>query len=234
MSLLGAASEVTMAIPASTVSAGLRPAAASSLRTGLLTLLAGGASGLVAGGILGRLGMRLLALTSPEIAQGRLTDDAARVGQFTLSGSATLAVSLSVFGAILGLAYLLVRRVLPASRSRRIAGTALLTGAVGGALLIHDHPSFDYTILQPTWLAVLLFLAVPATYGALLAYLVESFARPDPPRFSGPMSRLWHGRAVTVAGTAAYWAFVAWGAYNVGADVVSLATDGASGAPFTV
>ena len=143
-------------------------------------------------------------------------------------------MSLAVAGAFLAPAYLLVRRVLPASRSRRIAGAALITGAVGGALLIHDHPSFDYSILQPTWLAVLLFVAVPAAYGALLAYLVESFARPDPPRFPGPVSRLWHGRAVTVAGTVAYWAVVAWGAYNIGSDVVSLAADAASGAPLTI
>jgi uncharacterized membrane protein len=223
-----------MAIPAPRAPSRVHPAAASALRTGAVTVLAGGASGLVAGGILGRLGMRLLALTSPDVAQGRLTDDAARVGRFTLGGSLTLALALAMAGAVLGLAYLLLRRVLPASRSQRIAGSALLAGAVGGSLLIHDHPSFDYSILQPTWLAVLLFIAVPATYGALLAYLVESFAEPDPPRFAGPVSRLWHSTAVTVAGTTAYWVLLAWGAYNIGADIVSLATDSASGAPFTI
>lgn len=223
-----------MAITVSTFRAPDHAAMVAALRTTIVTVVAGGASGLVAGGILGRLGMRLLALTSPSIAQGRLTDDAARVGQFTPGGSAGLALGLAAAGAVLAPAYLLMRRVLPASRAMRVGGSALLTGAVGGALLVHDHPSFDYSILEPAWLAVLLFVAVPATYGALLAYLVESFTRPDPPRFPGLVSRLWHGRVVTVAGTAAYWAFVAWGVYNIGADVVSLATDTPSGAPLTI
>ena len=64
--------------------------------------------------------MRLLALTSPEIAQGRLTDDAARVGQFTLGGSVGLGLALAVAGAILGIGYVPLRRALPESRSARI------------------------------------------------------------------------------------------------------------------
>jgi hypothetical protein len=206
----------------------------AGLRTTVVTVAAGGVSGLVAGGILGRMGMRLLAVTSPAIAQGRLTDDAARVGQFTLGGSVGLALALAVVGAVLSPTYLLVRRVLPSRRGLRIGGSALITGAVGGALLVHDHPSFDYTILQPTWLAVSLFVAVPATYGALLSAFVEAFAAKDPPRLPGLASRLWRGRAVTITGTLAYWAFVAWGVYNIGADVISLASDTASGAPLTL
>jgi hypothetical protein len=223
-----------MAATAPTLPASLPSAAAAALRTALVTVVAGGASGLVAGGILGRLGMRLLALTSPAIAQGRLTDDAARVGQFTMVGSVGLALNLAVAGAVLSVGYPLVRRVLPAARPLRIGGSALVTGAVGGALLVHDHPSFDYSILQPTWLAVALFVAVPTAYGALLAAAVESFAAKDPPRFPGPASRLWHGRIVTVVGTLAYWSLVAWGAYNIAADVISLASDAPSGAPFTI
>ena len=49
------------------------------------------------------------------------------------------------------------------------------------------------------------------------------YAAPDPPRFAGPLSRLWHGRAVTVLGIRRYWSLVAWGVYNIGTDVVSLA-----------
>jgi hypothetical protein len=206
----------------------------AALRTLVVTTVAGGVSGFLAGGIGGRLAMRLLALTSPDIAQGRLTDDAARVGEFTLGGSFGLALALGIIGAILGLGYLLVRRVLPSSPTARIARTALLTAAVGGAVLIHDHPSFDYSILAPTWLAVVLFMAIPGLYGAALAFLVERYAAPDPPRFPGPLSRLWHTRAVTRLGSAAYWIVVAWGVYNIGTDVASLVSDSASSAPFTV
>jgi hypothetical protein len=206
----------------------------AALRTFAVTAIAGGVSGFLAGGIGGRLAMRLLALTSPDIAQGRLTDDAARVGAFTLGGSFGLALALGMAGAILGMGYLLVRRVLPESRTARIARTTLLTASVGGAVLIHDHPSFDYSILAPAWLAVVLFIGIPGLYGAALAFLVERYVAPDPPRFPGPMSRLWHARAVTRLGSAAYWIVVAWGVYNIGADVASLVSDSASSAPFTV
>lgn len=211
-----------------------RLAGRAALRTLVVCVIAGGVSGFIVGGIGSRLAMRLLALTSPEIAQGRLTDDGARVGQFTLAGSISLAVALGVLGAVYGMGYLLVRRALPTSRTARIRRAALLTAAIGGALLVHDHPSFDYSILQPAWLAVALFIAIPGLYGAAVAYLVERYAAPDPPRFAGPLSRFWHGRAVTLLGAAVYWIVVAWGIYSIGTDVVSLASDSASGAPFTI
>lgn len=211
-----------------------RAAGLAAVRTVAVAALAGAVSGFLAGGIVGRLAMRLLALTSPEIAQGRLTDDAARVGQFTLGGSVGLGLALAVVGAILGIGYVPLRRALPDARSARIGRTALLTAAIGGALLVHDHPSFDYSILQPAWLAVVLFIAIPGFYGAGLAFLVERYAAPDPPRFAGPLSRMWHGRAATVLGSAVYWSLVAWGIYNISADVLSLGADSASDAPFTV
>ena len=123
-----------MAVTAPALPTRGHPAVAAVLRTTLVTVVAGGVSGLVAGGILARLAMRLLALTSPQIAQGRLTDDAARVGQFTLSGSVGLALGLAVVGAVLSPASLLVRRVLPASRSLRItpAGDRRYGGAGAG------------------------------------------------------------------------------------------------------
>lgn len=207
----------------------------AATQTTIVALAAAAVSGLLVGGVLGRLAMRLLALTSPDIAQGRLTDDAARVGAFSLSGSVTLAIALTVFSALLvGPAYLLARRILPSRRRDRIACFALLTGLVGGALFVHDHPSFDYTILQPTWLAVSLFVAVPAGVGALTAFLTELVVPPPRPQFPGPLGRWWRSRAVTVAGWTLYAVLIAWGAYNIGADIASLAGDAASGLPLTV
>ena len=206
-----------------------------ALRWAFTAILAAGISGFVVGGILGRGAMRILAVTSPPIAQGRLTDDAARVGQFTLSGSFGLAVAVGMGSALLvAPAYLLARRILPRSRWGRVGGMALATGAVGGALLVHDHPSFDYTILQPTWLAVAFFVAVPAGVGALTAFLTELLAPAPGPRLPGRLAHVWRGRAVTVVGTTVYWLIVAWGLYNIGADVLSLATDRASSAPWTL
>ncbi len=153
------------------------------LAGGLARTMGGGAvlgalSGLLVGGVLGRLAMRLLAVTSPISAQGRMTDDQALVGTISLSGTLGLAFVTTIAGALAGLIYLWVRRVLPPSRGGRVAGFGLFTGSVGGALFVHDHPSFDYTVLTPTWLAVLLFLALPLLYGLLVSWLVETLDRP--------------------------------------------------------
>ena len=138
----------------------------------------GALSGLLVGGVLGRLAMRLLAVTSPAWAQGRMTDDQALVGTISLRGTLGLAFVTTIAGALAGLVYLWVRRVLPTGRRGRVAGFGLFTGSVGGALFVHDHPSFDYTVLTPTWLAVLLFVALPLLYGVLVSWLVETLDRP--------------------------------------------------------
>lgn len=204
-----------------------------AIRSIAAALLAGAVAGFLVGGVLGRLAMRLLALTSPDIAQGRLTDDAARVGQFTLGGSLTLAIFLTVLGAVAGLVYLLVRRILPASRGLRVAGFALLTGTIAGAGLLHDHPSFDFHILQPTWLAVAMFLAIPAGVGAVAAWLTEVLSARDVPRFTGALPRLWRSAPITILGVTLYWVLVAWGAWGILADVTSMAADSPSTWPFT-
>ena len=81
---------------------------------------------------------------------------------------------------------------------------------------------------------MVLFIAMPAAYGAWSRTSWRRYAAPDPPRFAGALSRMWHGRAVTVLGSAVYWSLVAWGIYNIGTDVLSLGADSASDAPFTV
>ncbi len=211
-----------------------RSAVAAAVRSVTASILAGAVSGVIVGGGLGRLAMRVLALTSPEIAQGRLTDDSARVGEFTVAGSVALAVALGVVGAVLGSTYPLVRRFLPASRLGRVAGFALLTGVLGGALLVHDHPSFDYTVLQPTWLAVALFVLVPTLWGALTAGLVELVASSPGVNDGAPRSGMWNSALVTTTGTVAYWVLVAWGLYGISTDVWSLATDHAAAVPFSL
>ena len=158
-------------------------APARALARTLARTLAGGAvcgalAGFLVGGVLGRLAMRLLAATSPAYAQGQITDDRAVVGDITLGGTIGLALFVTVLGAVGGLIYLWVRRVLPPLRRARVLGFGLFTGTVGGALFVHDHPSFDYTVLTPTWLAVLLFIALPLLFGLAVAGLVETVDRP--------------------------------------------------------
>jgi hypothetical protein len=154
----------------------------------------GALSGLLVGGVFGRLAMRLLAVTSPPWAQGRMTDDQALVGTISLSGTVGLALVTTIAGALAGLIFLWVRRVLPPTRRGRVAGFGLFTGSVGGALFVHDHPSFDYTVLTPTWLAVLLFVALPLAYGLLVSWLIETLDQ------AGGWLRRRPARLVTVLG----------------------------------
>jgi hypothetical protein len=140
--------------------------------------LGGGVAGLVVGGVLGRVVMRVLALTSPPSAQGVMTDDQFPVGSITLFGTANLLAATTSLGAVGGLLYLLARRVLPTSRPARSLLFALLAGAVGGALVVHDHSSTDFSVLRPEWLAVVAFVALPALYGAVVPLLVDRLDAP--------------------------------------------------------
>ncbi|GAA4288373.1 hypothetical protein [Georgenia daeguensis] len=244
---------------------GTRPAALAFWRTLAAGAVGGGLVGLLVGGVLGRLLMRLLAVTSPESAQGRLTDDIQPVGQISLGGTLQLLVTTVALGAIAGLVYLWVRRVLPPSGRGRRGLFALFVGTVGGAFLVHDHSSFDYSVLQPEWLAVVSFVTVPTLFGLLAPSVVDrledGWARRAPAWLvlglgavalnlalvvvalpvviafglsrSETAVRFWRSHAVTVAGRVLFVLMVAWGLYGITADVVSIATDVPSRAPFT-
>jgi uncharacterized membrane protein len=92
------------------------------------------------------------------------------MGRVTLSGSLNLAVLYTVFGVILGLLYALARRFLP--RRGRIAVWAGVTGALGGAAFVHTS-GIDYLVLDPLWLAIAFFVALPTLAGLCVAWLVE-------------------------------------------------------------
>jgi hypothetical protein len=231
-------------------------------RTLSLGALIGAFAGLLVGGVLGRLVMRLLAVTSGEFAEGGLTDDQAIVGEITLRGTVNLALTATVLGAIGGIVYLWVRRVLPDSSRGRILGFASFTGAIGGALFVHEHGSFDYTNLSPAWLSVSAFVALPLLFGVVVASLVEAaspaggLGRRVPTLvlvvvalpaliltapFIGVAAavvlvpaaqRMWQSRTVTVAGTALYSILVLWGVVGIVADIVSIATNQPSPLPF--
>jgi hypothetical protein len=245
-----------------------RAAAATLARTMSAGAIAGGVAGFVVGGVLGRLAMRLLAITSPASAQGLLTDDQAIVGRITLGGTLDLALFTTVVGVIGGLIYVWVRRVLPFTLHGRVLGFGIFASAIGGALFVHEHPSFDYTVLAPAWLAVALFVTLPALFGVATATLVEMLDRPSGRGRRAPwwavvgvglllslptlpltapvivvafvvalvpaLQRLWRSRAVTLIGSGLFVVLVLWGLYGLVVDVISIARDQASGAPFNL
>lgn len=138
--------------------------------------VAGAVLGLLVGGVGGRLAMALLARLNPEDA-GRVTDDGFAVGQLTLSGTLNLlgaSVQAGLTGALL---YLALRRLAVGPPGVRVACLTLGGTVVVGAFLVHPGGR-DFRILEPDWLPVLLFLAIPAVFVPLLAVLVERWLSP--------------------------------------------------------
>jgi hypothetical protein len=153
-------------------------AALAASRRNAAIVLTGLGLGVVIGGIGGRLAMYLLARLNPE-ATGVVSDDGFVMGQFTLSGTLNLLVvggSLGTFG---GVVYALARHLTFGPSWWRLTSVALGAGLPVGALIVHPD-GVDFTLLEPLWLAVALFVAIPALYGVLLALVVEERA-PTPP-----------------------------------------------------
>ena len=70
--------------------------------------------------------------------------------------------------------YIAVRR---ACRAAGVAGDGSIVGTtVGGSLLLHAD-GVDFNLLEPTWLAVTLFILIPAGGAALMAFWVERWDR---------------------------------------------------------
>ena len=144
-------------------------------------MLAGLVCGALIGGVGGRLAMLLLRLTSDDAVRGVESDDGFTIGAVT--GATVFLVATTTFlGALGGLLYLVVRPWLPPRWRPVLFG--LLGATVGGTLFIQPG-GVDFTLLDPRWLAVALFVALPAAYGVALSLLAERLLRP----VGGPRGR---------------------------------------------
>jgi hypothetical protein len=146
-----------------------------------LAILSGIGAGLLAAGPGGRLVMRLLALTAGADAQGRLTEADQIVGRITADGTLGFVVFTALFsGPILGAAYLLLRRWLPAGRAGGLAYGAVLlvTAATRVEPLRRGNPDFD--LVGPGWVSVAAFAALALFHGMLVAALAGRLSRSVP------------------------------------------------------
>lgn len=140
-------------------------------RLGLVTLLGWG-WGIVVVGVLGRLAMMLLARLNPQVA-GVTSDDGFVIGQFTVDGSLNLLVLAGTFFGVLGAGcYVALRGLMIGPPWFRLASISGGPAVVVGALLVHTD-GVDFRLLEPLWLAVGLFIALPLVYVAGLHLLVE-------------------------------------------------------------
>jgi hypothetical protein len=141
-----------------------------------LGALAGALAGLVWGGIGGRLAMLALRLTTPH-AVGATSDDGFEIGQVTLGGTLNLALVTTVAGAVAGVAYVAVRTGLPPAARAPMA--ALFGAAVGGVSFISPD-GIDQRLLEPRWLTVGAFIALPSAAALTIALIVERLGRRGP------------------------------------------------------
>jgi hypothetical protein len=147
------------------------------LRRTRALVFAGVFLGVVVGGLGGRLAMLILRLTSPDSVTGILTDDGFEIGQVTLLGTLSLIALAAIFGVVGAVAYALVRPWLIGPAWFRNLTCAVGAGAVVGSALIHAD-GIDFVVLKPAWLAIALFVAIPACFGALIGPALAWCDRP--------------------------------------------------------
>lgn len=156
----------------------------------VVIVIVGALLGLLVGGVGGRLAMMLLARLSPE-ATGVTSDDGFVMGQFTASGTLNLLAAGTFLGAIGGVIYALLRGLMIGPRWFQVLSVGGGPAVVVGSMLVQTD-GVDFRLLQPTWLAIALFVAIPGVFAALLTLVSERVLRAwstsprAPGRGSGP------------------------------------------------
>ena len=148
--------------------------------------------------------MRVLALTSPQ-SDGMLTEGQAIVGKISLGGTIGFIVFIAAaVGLATGALYALLRPLLPPGRAGGLVFGALLLVLAGSRVEPLRADNFDFNLVGPGWLAVLLFTLVALFHGLIVAAVANHLA-PRPPaalmrlrtagRAPSGWSRCWRCRA---------------------------------------
>lgn len=138
-------------------------------------IVAGIPTGVLVAGVGSRFAMLVLRLTSPDEVIGVTSDDGFEIGRFTLSGTYALLMLGAIVGVIGAAAYRAVEPWLVGPVWFRRFTVAAGAGAVVGSMLVHAD-GIDFRFLKPTWLAIGLFVALPAVFGAVIAVAVDRVA----------------------------------------------------------
>ena len=135
-------------------------------------IVAGISVGVLVTGVAGRMAMLILRLTSPDHVRGVVSDDGFEIGRFTLSGTYNLMMVGAGIGLIGACLYTWVAPWLIGPVWFRRATTAVACGAVVGSTLVKND-GVDFNVLEPAWLAVALFVAIPALFGWFIGVAVD-------------------------------------------------------------
>jgi hypothetical protein len=166
------------------------PPVARYVRGVTIAVGAGAAAGALIAGAGGRLVMRLLAATSPDEAQGRLTEAEEIVGEITTSGTLGFILFVGVGGGMLtATLYMLLRRWLPRWRLSGVALGGLLAVLFATRIEPLRRDNEDFDLVGPSWLALVAFGAVVLCQGMAVAALCARYSR-HLPTFSTDRSTL--------------------------------------------
>jgi hypothetical protein len=141
-------------------------------------IVAGIPAGALVVGFGSRIAMFVLRLTSPDRVIGVRSDDDFVIGKVTLGGTYNLLQLGAAVGIIGAGVYLLVAPWLIGPLWFRRLTTGLASAVVAGSMLVHDD-GIDFHALQPTWLAIGLFVLLPGLFGIAIAAAVDAVRRPD-------------------------------------------------------
>jgi hypothetical protein len=143
-----------------------------------IAVVAGVSVGILVIGPGSRLAMFVLRVTSPGYVIGMESDDGFEIGRITLSGSYQLLALGAAVGVIGALGYVAVAPWLIGPGWFRRFTVGLTAGALVGSMVIVPG-GIDFTFLEPTWLAVALFVGLPVVSGILLTLAVDQVATPE-------------------------------------------------------
>ena len=143
-----------------------------------ICVVAGVPVGILVIGLGSRLAMFVLRVTSPDYVVGMTSDDGFEIGRITLSGTYQLLALGALVGVIGALAYVAVAPWLIGPGWFRRLTVGVTAGALVGSLVIVPG-GIDFTFLEPTWLAVALFVGLPVVSGMVLTLAVDVVAAPE-------------------------------------------------------
>ena len=140
-----------------------------SVTAGALT---GAAAGFFWGGLGGRIAMRVLFLTSSDLVKGVTSDDGFEIGRIS-ADSIFLIIAMTFIGGVLGAFWGLVRLLFRGPLWLITSGMTVALGAGAGGGLIVSTDGIDFKFLGPLWLAVALFVFLPAVWGTTVVLATD-------------------------------------------------------------
>jgi hypothetical protein len=132
-------------------------------------------SGIVVGGVGGRLVMRLSALAADDSRTGMLTENGNVIGRITVEGTLALLLFVGLItGVGVGLFLFALRTVLP---RRFLPGTLSTVLLALGATIAIDPSNADFVIVGHRALNVAMFIALFPAFGVVFVVLAERLER---------------------------------------------------------